>query len=135
MQKVIVLFLMMLLSIGYIAQPTMDMRSVYLCKMYEHCSIEDPDITPLDFVFEHLLNLEEIEQLFEGDEEEEEGELPHQPFQITQSSSQYVVAIPRTLQVSLLPFIEITDRVDYPANKNNFYHYNYNTDIFRPPIV
>lgn len=131
MQRLIIIPILFIWTLGLI-QPCVWSNSFDLHKMYERCSQEDPDITPLDFVFEHLLNLEEVEHFFEG--EEEEGELPHQPFQITQSPSQFVVALPKTLQIDLPVFIELASSTNYPINKNNFYHYNYNSDIFRPPI-
>ncbi len=133
MQRLIIIPILFIWILGLI-QPGVWSNSFDLHKMYERCSKEDPDITPLDFVFEHLLNLEEVEHFFEGEEEEEEGELPHQPFQIMQSPSQFVVALPKILQIELQPFIELAGNSVYPINKGNFYHYNYNTDIFRPPI-
>lgn len=103
--------------------------------MYAHCSDEDPDITPLDFVFEHLLNLEDVMHYFEDEDEDEEGERPHEPFQITQSSSTYVVVFPKKIELRLTPELVLADKIDYPINRDNFYYYNFNTDIFRPPIV
>ncbi|GAA4467656.1 hypothetical protein GCM10023093_23910 [Nemorincola caseinilytica] len=103
----------------------MDLR-----QMYQQCSKEDHDITPLDFVFEHLLNFESIINYFEGEENEE-----HQPFGSIGSNLQVAIT---TSTVSFLypaPGTAFYTKKVYPIHQAAFYSSNYFGDIFHPPIV
>ncbi len=134
MRVVIVIFIFFVQSLG-VVQPGIYSPSLDLHKMYVQCSEEDPDITPADFVFEHLLNLEDAMEYFENDEEHEEGERPHQPLQITHNASLLVTAFPKTIELDLPQYLEVVNETSYPANRGNIYYYNFNKDIFRPPII
>lgn len=122
-------------SLGLI-QPDVWSHSFDLHKMYEQCSYEDPDINPLDFVLEHLLNLEDVFEHIEGESSEfEDGELPHQPYQVTQSATTFFVAIPQQHIEMALPFNEQSEAITYPIKGTGFYCCDFNSGIFRPPIV
>lgn len=133
MQKSIVIGLIAILTLGLL-QPVLYMQPVNLYEVYQQCSHEDPDINPVDFVFEHLLNLEEFVSCFEHEDPNEENELPHQPIQIVHNAAQTFVAIPKRLEVRVQPRVELNAEIDHPLNKESLYFYNYHTDIFRPPI-
>lgn len=112
------------------------MRSCDLKAEYAACSIEDHDITPLDFVFEHLLNLESIVNILEGEHDYTNGDHPHQPLEATSSVILIAVGVPQTFRYS---FIEehffIDDSLTYPLRRGDFYCSHFYTDILRPPIL
>lgn len=125
---------MLVMGLGLV-QPGIWSHSFDLQKMYAQCAHEDPDIDPLDFVVEHLLNLEDILAFVEGEEESEPGELPHQPYQAIQSAAGFFVALPKTASVFPPTVIEVSDVITYPPARGGFYYCDYNADVFRPPIV
>lgn len=104
-----------------------------LSDMYTNCRTEDPDITPLDFVFEHLLNLGSIIESFEHHDKNNEKEIPHQPYHFHINSFQVVCNI---TQPQVIDFnkegIAITD---FAIHNEDFIPSGYSNNVFRPPIV
>lgn len=99
--------------------------------MYHQCSLEDHDITPLDFVFEHMLNLEHIINFFEGEQEQE-----HHPYQSVQSNGQpLVVAMPVYMYTPVLRRQVFADPPVYPSAATSFYRSLFLGSVFRPPLV
>lgn len=98
--------------------------------MYLQCSAEDHDITPLDFVFEHVLNFECVINYFEGEDEEE-----HQPFRTVESASPASVSIPASLFICNSPIAYFSDRLTYPVRNTDYSSSEFSQDIFHPPIA
>lgn len=133
MQKAAVILIMVILCLG-LTQPGGYMQYCNLEEQYEQCSREDHDITPLDFVFEHLLNLESIVNLIEGEHEYAGTDEPHMPFQTPESSPSVFLALPATYPDAITPFLFPHEGVNYPIAGNNCFLSGFCADILRPPI-
>ncbi len=123
-----------LLGIG-LTQPSGFMQRCDVRTMYHHCSVEDHDITPLDFIFEHFLNLESIVNIIEGEQEYPSGDHPHNPFQTSQAISLITFVTPALLQFDvsgrcLFPYKKLV----YFAGSSDGYSSRFHADILRPPI-
>lgn len=133
MRKVIIILFMSLYSVGNILLPNVDVTS--LRDMYHHCELEDPDLNPLDFVTEHLLNLPDVFEYFE-DENEEENERPHQPFHHASSSFSIAVTEPRTIRFECKPASFTQEpTVTYPIFEQHCLPSGYLSQLLRPPIA
>lgn len=121
---------MLLHGLVFLLQPIGDPSSFNFKEMYQQCAAEDHDITPLDFVFEHLLNFECIINLFEGESEDE-----HQPFHTVESATPFAVVIPRPITLAFSPQAYLADRIKYPLHNAIFLSSNFELDIFRPPAI
>jgi hypothetical protein len=102
-----------------------------LPEMYRHCkAAEDKDMTLIDFITDHLVNIDGIfDKHNNGDEQK-----PHSPIQNQHTSSLIVI-----LQLpSVFNFKKVNNFV---VKQSNFYHSDnfikseYISKIFRPPIV
>lgn len=134
MQRLVAILITVVWSLGMTHPGGID-HPIDLHGLYEQCGVEDPDITPLDFVFEHLLNLEHIISFFEGEEHDGVKDLPHQPYQVAHTVSVSSVIIPDRCAVAVVrPHYDVVDVV-YPSSRPTSYFFNYHADIFRPPIV
>ncbi|MCB9047001.1 MAG: hypothetical protein H6550_12785 [Chitinophagales bacterium] len=137
MRKIAVILLLSIYGLGTLILPDSDFA--YLCHlpdMYEQCRAEDPDINPADFVFEHLLNLEDVISHFEHEDDNNETELPHQPYHSSQPVPQVVIALSQPIQVICIPQI-ISDGDDsgFPILNDKHLASGYLSRIFHPPIV
>lgn len=128
--RVVAHILMFLHGVSFLLQPMGNPASMNFREMYQQCSIEDHDITPLDFVFEHLLNFECVINYFEGENEEE-----HQPFQTTESSTLIVATIPKITSINFSKHVYFVDRTIYMVCDTGFLSSNFYSDIFHPPIA
>jgi hypothetical protein len=136
MRKLIGILLFVFWGMGNLLRPDSCMHTFSLHDMYAQCSLEDPDLTPLDFVFGHLLNLEDVMTFFEGEEPVEDGERPHAPFRLVQTVFQYVVPVARPFNVvHPAPVILRSDKVIHPLCRQAAYCFQFHSDILRPPIV
>jgi hypothetical protein len=128
------MFIMCLLALG-LTQPGGIMQYHDLQKMYHHCSLEDHDITPLDFVFEHLLNLESIVNLIESEHELPETDQSHETFEAAPSAILVLATPPGPSQFDIskshVLFFAATTHF---SNRNDFYKSQFFFCIFRPPI-
>ena len=108
-------------------------RMAELPKMYQHCKSEDPDINLLDFVGEHLLNLENILDHFDHDKEDGKKEQPHQPYNFSINAVQPVCTIssPETIPAKPLPLMDHT----YLQHNDACIPQSSSQDIFRPPVA
>ncbi|WP_418263326.1 hypothetical protein [Flavobacterium faecale] len=128
-------FLLLYYSFGVICLPMGDFSTlVQLPDMYSHCKeTEDPNLTILDFVGEHLMNLDMI---FEAHESEEDDDKPHQT--VTLVSLNQVTPLTQKITAfefkNNTPFVSCFE-IEAIAFKNQNYLYNPNFSIFRPPIV
>lgn len=127
---------MLILSLG-LTQPGGYMQFCNLEEQYQQCSREDHDITPLDFVFEHLLNLESIVNLIEGEHEYAGGDSPHSPFSSKETAAPFFMIPP-----GAGPFVLnardrdglLSDKVTYSLARDISFLSCFCTDILRPPI-
>ncbi|MBL7712299.1 MAG: hypothetical protein JNL13_07550 [Chitinophagaceae bacterium] len=127
--------MMFFLSLG-LTQPSGRMQHFDLYSMYAQCSNEDHDITPLDFVFEHLLNLESIVNLFEGEHEYHMGDHPHEPMQSAQSSVQVQLALPNHIDFEVHASQAVyPESITHTMRYDAFYVHSFYADVFRPPIA
>lgn len=134
MRKAALIFMMFLLGLG-LTQPSGFMHRIDLHEMYNRCSEEDHDITPLDFIFEHLLNLEAIVNIIEGEHNLPEGDQSHAPFEVAQTTV-LVMSVPPTLSQFDLGknyLFSLEKPVHFTSN-SDFYMSQFFRDIFRPPI-
>jgi hypothetical protein len=122
--------LIILHSISLLLTP-LDTKNLNIRSLYVQCSIEDPDLTPVDFVFGHLLNLEYLIQAIEGEQEQE-----HQPLSLAQQVSPTPVILPAMLTVA------IGARRQYASNQHRYNLYHPATwcagvagRVFRPPVT
>lgn len=97
--------------------------------MYRHCkATEDKDMTPFDFITDHLIN---IDGLFDkhnnGDEQK-----PHSPVP-AQHHGQQTVSFITYFTFCSIPYY-FTDE-NPPVESDNFLSSDYTSRIFRPPIV
>lgn len=134
MRKIIVILMMFFLGAG-LTQPTGHIQYFNLQEKYAQCSEEDHDITPLDFVFEHLLNLETIVNFLEGELEYESGDHPHEPFQASQSIAPMLIILPDLVQIDLVknqPLFWV--KTKHAILDRGIYLSCFKDDVFRPPI-
>ena len=122
--------LILLYSVTAILQPIGNPSSMNFREMYLQCSAEDYDITPLDFVFEHVLNFECVINYFEGEDEEE-----HQPFRTVESSSPASVSIPGSLFTCNSQTVYFSNRITYPVQNTGYCSSDFSRDVFHPPIA
>lgn len=128
--RVFVCILMLLHGFSFLLQPIGNPASMNFREMYQHCSAEDHDITPLDFVFEHLLNFEFVINCIEGENEDE-----HQPFQTVESSGQIAITIPAVMSINFSQRLFSTDQTIHTIHNIGFHSSNFSADIFHPPVV
>lgn len=98
--------------------------------MYLQCREEDDDITPMDFLFEHLLNFEHIVNIVEGRDEEE-----HHPFKLVDASFSILVAIIESTLIHLSAHRHFCIPKIYALYRYKFHYNNFYSKVFRPPVV
>lgn len=131
MIKIINIFLLTFYSFGTFCLPMGNFSSLQdLPEMYQHCkATEDKDMTPLDFLTDHLIN---IDGLFDkhnnGDDQK-----PHSPIQ-NQHISQLVAFQFSTVFNFKTENIFFLEQL-YLYHIDNFIKSEYISKIFRPPIV
>ncbi|RYE26536.1 MAG: hypothetical protein EOP51_00270 [Sphingobacteriales bacterium] len=134
MQRLVVIIMVLFLTVG-LTQPSGVLQPFNLQERYQHCSVEDHDITPLDFVFEHLLNLESIVNFIEGEHEYTAGDHAHAPFQASGNSIQIALAMPVDIQHSVAPHCSFPASITYSLGKDEGYASRDGSSIFRPPVL
>lgn len=98
-------------------------------EMYRHCkATEDKDMTPLDFITDHLINIDGVFDKHDNGDEQK----PHTP-NPTQHHGQS--------QVTFITYFAFTISTFHPMEVKpviplvNFIQSDYISKIFRPPIV
>ncbi len=117
---------------GMFPLPNMDIAALKgIPGQYKHCKeTEDKDMSFLDFITDHLIN---IDCIFDK-HQNRDGQKPHRPFHYTQN--------PSTLNYTNIPKFSIVLVKPFPALKiNPFgllssipYKFNFFSSIFRPPV-
>jgi hypothetical protein len=100
-------------------------------QMYQHCkTTEDPDMDVLDFVTEHLLNLDNI---FNKEEDTDGHELPHSPipFHTNIASTFYFIPEPEIISFETAPVIVFNQ----PVYHSPYFPRLSTHKIFQPPRV
>ncbi|MDZ4758577.1 MAG: hypothetical protein SGJ10_10655 [Bacteroidota bacterium] len=101
---------------------------VDLPKMYEHCkATEDKDMTPFDFVTDHLINIDGLFDMHEDGDEQK----PHSPVQLHCLFAQISIVTQQFLVSVAKP---INFKSNIPIYTENFYYSEYYSFVFRPPI-
>jgi hypothetical protein len=129
MQKLVVLLLISLYSLGNVLFPGADMA--HLQDMYRECAVEDPDINVADFVFEHLLNIPEV---FEDPAGAEENEKPHQSTHIV-NAFQLVAIVHKVQEVQHRAIIFPEDTHIFNGYTQQHFPAGFTGRMLRPPIV
>lgn len=101
-----------------------------LPEMYQHCkAIEDKDMTPFDFLTDHLIN---IDGLFDKHNNRDEQK-PHSPIQNQHVSQIIAFQFPTAFNFKVTNlFFEKNTHI---FHSDNFIISEYISKIFRPPIV
>lgn len=98
-------------------------------EMYRHCkATEDKDMTPLDFITDHLVN---IDGLFDKHDNGDEQK-PHEPKQ-TEHQGQPTTFLTTYFAFSIKQIQPVQVNPSIPSD--NFLPSDYISKIFRPPIV
>jgi hypothetical protein len=96
--------------------------------MYQHCkSTEDKDMTPLDFMTDHLVN---VDGLFDKHQNSDEQK-PHVPFHKNHKGYTLIALTQSTYSIVSTPFLMTKKQlvIAWPECSIAIYI----TDVFRPP--
>jgi len=132
MKNILQIFLITFYSLGTIFLPMGDFSVIGdLPKMYDHCkATEDKDMTALDFVTDHLIN---IDSLFDKHDNGDKQK-PHKSIDLTIHHITTIVF----QEINTIEFksskIIISNAVLIPDYENSIYSHNPISSIFRPPI-
>jgi len=130
LKKAVDIFLLTFYSFGIFCLPMGDFSVLQdIPEMYRHCkATEDKDMMPLDFITDHLVN---IDGLFDKHDNGDEQK-PHAPSP-PQHHGQSQVTFITYFAFSFTTFHPIVVKHIIPAE--NFFQSDYITKIFRPPVV
>jgi hypothetical protein len=100
-----------------------------LPKMYQHCkATEDKDMTPLDFITDHLINIDGIFDKHDNGDEQK----PHSPIQLHHTLAQ-IVFVTQQFKISFNK--PLPHKTDFQIYTYGVYFSDFNPFVFRPPIV
>ncbi|CAN5625281.1 hypothetical protein BH11BAC2_BH11BAC2_22870 [soil metagenome] len=123
-------FVVAYFTFGTLCLPQGDFSALSsLTQMYQHCkATEDKDMTPLDFITDHLINIDGILDAHDNGDEQK----PHTPVHYHHLVGQVVVFFHPTSTLSLVaPFVQF----HFSNFIQSFYASEYNSFTFRPPIT
>jgi hypothetical protein len=133
MKIILAKFLIIFYSLGTVFLPMGDFSAIGdLPKMYQHCkATEDKDMTPMDFITDHLIN---IDGMFDKHQNRDEQK-PHKPFEysIHYPISQFIQEFRYYDFKNHKTFVS-SDQIKISNYKNTLYSYKVISAIFRPPI-
>jgi hypothetical protein len=99
-----------------------------LPEMYQHCkATEDKDMTPLDFITDHLINIDGIFDKHDNGDEQK----PHTPIQLHHTLAQPTFITQRFEITFQKP---LPHKNDFPIYTEGFYFSDFTSFVFRPPI-
>ena len=100
-----------------------------LPEMYQHCkATEDKDMTPVDFITDHLMNIDCIlDQHTDGDDQK-----PHKPIQSHLQQQVQCYILPQAFNVPENRISVI--QAERSLFSENDYFSTYSSLVFRPPI-
>ena len=131
MIKAINIFLLAFYSFGILCLPMGDFSALQdLPEMYQHCqATEHKDMTPLDFVTDHLINIDGLfDKHSNGDEQK-----PHSPIQNRHISQILAFQFPTAFNFKAANIF--FEKKLHLFHSENFIKSEYISKIFRPPIV
>ena len=133
MKSFLAKFLVLFYSLGTVFLPMGDFSAIGdLPKMYEHCkTTEDIDMTPLDFITDHLINFDGIFDKHLNDDDQK----PHNAvdfklgsYVITLIFQEFKSFVFKTTNVAIIRNVVISN------HEKSIYSYNHIFSIFHPPI-
>lgn len=129
LKKAVNIFLLVFYSFGAFCLPMGDFTILKdIPQMYRHCrATEDKDINPVDFITEHLLNIDGIFEKHQNNDEEK----PHHPFQ-NHNYQQTTFSFLTYFSISVMSFSPI--KVEPIISDEIVLSSNYTSKILRPPI-
>lgn len=134
MKKSFTIFFLTFYSLGTLLFPMGDLSyMVDLPKMYHHCQQEDSDMDFCDFVFEHLLNTDDIIGDHDVNEKKEQDK-PHTPC-FNHVASQVLVAVNEPIQLPAHAPHIFKDKRTYTIPQDIIFISTHLSQVFRPPIV
>lgn len=103
--------------------------------MYQHCKeTEDIDMTPFDFITDHLLNIDCLFDAHDNDDEQKS----HQPFPLHEQTFQIqyclIIAVPSIIYGEKNNVIPVFKNI-LPTFKERVPKSNYLENILKPPIL
>ena len=124
------IFLLTFYFFGTFGLPMGDFSTLRdLPAMYRHCkATEDKDMTPLDFITDHLIN---IDCLFDK-HDNGDAQKPHSPIQFHHQLAQNYFSL-QEFKVTDSNILIIQNVI--PIYEENCYYSNYLSFVFRPPII
>jgi len=130
LKKAANIFLLAFYSFGIFCLPMGDFSSLNeLTEMYHHCkATEDKDMTLIDFITDHLINVDCIFDKHENGDKQK----PHNPIQFHHIQQTYNFAT-KTFKVCDSNFAIILK--SYHNFEEGNYCSNFHSNVFRPPIV
>lgn len=129
MKKAVNILLLFFYAFGSLFLPMGDFSLINdMPEMYRHCkATEDKDMKALDFISDHILNLDGLfDKHDKGDEQKPHNPLPHN--HNLQTTGFFLAYFPFAFT-----YFQITD-VNLLRPYKLFYSTDYITKIFRPPI-
>lgn len=132
LKKTFVIFFTVYYSLGILFLPMGNFSTLSdLPEMYNHCKAnEDKDMTPLDFITDHLLN---IDGLFDKHDNGDEQK-PHSPIHI-HHQAQIVAFQPFTSFEFENKNAHYSEPTLLSFQSDNLIKSDYISKVFRPPIV
>ena len=129
MKKAIYIFLLAFYTFGTLCLPLGDFSVLQdLPQMYHHCkTTEDKDMTPFDFITDHLINIDCIFDKHDNGDEQK----PHTPIQFHHSQIQTIYVV-QQFEFSISK--PVPSKNKSPKYSENIYFSDYISKIFRPPI-
>lgn len=102
-----------------------------LTQEYRNCKeTEDKDMTWVDFISDHLINIDSIFDRHDNGDKQK----PHTPIHYAQHNTVFPFEIShKIIVVKATVFKGMSATLNY--EKNNNYFYNYSTPIFHPPLA
>lgn len=129
MKQVAFIFILFYYALGSVILPSSDFSILpKLPSLFAHCkATEDKDMTILDFITDHLMN---IDGVFDAHEQGDDQK-PHQPFDCKISNA--LICIVFNPISSVISVNEIKVENVFITNTN--YKFDFVGNIFRPPMV
>lgn len=131
MRQLTLITLLFYYTLGTLCLPMGDFSILpSLPKMYHHCkTTEDCDMTPLDFVTDHLIN---IDGLFDGHDGGDDQK-PHQPFHFHNVTLQLFIPIINSFTIISDNSI-LFQKKSIITTQETIFTSDYFSRKFRPPI-
>ena len=130
MKRVFNILILSYYCFGTFCLPLGDFAAIQdIPEMYRHCkATEHADMTPLDFITDHLINIDGIFDKHDNGDEQK----PHKQIPI-QHHGQITLTFVTYFTLTYVQFQSVTNKL--PFFSDNFLPSEYISKIFRPPIL